>query len=193
MKKLLIYVAGCGFSLAVLSCNSGEKDSVEIADSTNRANLDSPRLGHSVETDAYSADFIVEAADGGMAEVHLGALANQKGSDPAVKEFGSMMIHDHSAAGDQITLLAGKKSVTLPSTVSDKQQKKIDDLTRRSGADFDRAYINAMIEDHEADIKAFEKAAGQVTDAEVKSFINTTLPTLRMHLDSAKAIKKRLK
>ena len=69
----------------------------------------------------------------------------------------------------------------------------VDDLSKKSGRDFDRAYMNAMVKDHQEDIKAFETAEKKVTDTEVKAFISNTLPILHIHLDSAKAIQKRLK
>lgn len=182
-------------SILTYSCNNAnqEKDSVDIADSTNRANIDSPAPQQPIKTDEETASFLVKAADGAMAEVHLGGLAQQKGRSAAVKNFGSMMIHDHSAGQDKIKVLAAQKNVTLPATVSDAHQDHIDKLTQKSGADFDKAYMADMVRDHEEDIKLFENAAKSTTDSSVKTFINTTLPTLRMHLDSAKAIQKRIK
>jgi putative membrane protein len=104
-----------------------------------------------------------------------------------------MMVRDHSAAGDKIKMLASQRNVTLPTTVSDKNQKMFDDLSKKKGADFDKAYMDHMVKDHEEDIDAFKKAADKVNDADVKALINATIPTLQTHLDSAKAVRKRLK
>lgn len=191
MKKIISLL----FSLTLLlwACNNESKDSVEKADSTNQANLDSGNTSQTVATDEESSFFLVKAADGGMAEVQMGQMAQQKAKDPAVKSFGAMMVHDHSAANDKVKAMAAQRNVTLPVALSDEMQKKMDDLGRKSGADFDKAYVFDMVKDHETDIDLFEKSAGKVNDSEIKTFINNTLPKLRMHLDTIRIIQKRLK
>jgi putative membrane protein len=191
MKKITsLLFAVCLFTWA---CNNETKDSVEKADSTNQANLDSGNAQKPVVTDEATSSFLVEAANGGMAEVEMGKLAQQKGKAESVKNFGAMMVRDHSAAGDKVKNYASQRNVTLPAMMGDDMQKKMDDLNKKSGADFDKSYINGMVKDHETDIDMFEKAGDKVNDTEIKSFISGILPTLRMHLDSAKAIQKRLK
>jgi putative membrane protein len=104
-----------------------------------------------------------------------------------------MMVRDHSAANDRLKALATQRNVTLPDSVSSKHKKMMETLNKKSGKEFDRFYINEMVKDHQEDVKAFEQAANKVSDLEVKAFINNTLPTLKTHLDSAKAIQKRVK
>jgi putative membrane protein len=193
--KILVPLS-IAFASVLAACNSNTdsaKDSVDVADSANKANMDSSTAQQPISTDAESSAFLVEAADGGMAEVHLGSLAQQQARYQGVKDFGSMMVRDHSAAGDKIKMLASQRNVTLPTTVSDKNQKMFDDLSKKKGADFDKAYMDHMVKDHEEDIDAFKKAADKVNDADVKALINATIPTLQTHLDSAKAVRKRLK
>jgi putative membrane protein len=110
-----------------------------------------------------------------------------------VKSFGTMMVNDHTASNNQVKTLATQRNVTLPVTPGEANQKLMEDLMKKTGADFDRSYMRAMIDDHEADIREFEKASATVNDIEVKNFIDNTLPILRRHLDSAKAIRKVLK
>lgn len=179
--------------LLILSCNNEAKDPVEKADSINNARIDSPAVQSPVMVDEETSDFLVKAANGGMTEVKLGELAQQKAVNPKVKEFGSMMVHDHSAVNDQVKALASQRNVALPTGVSEESQKDIDDCNKKSGNDFDKAYINAMIKKHESTIDMYEKAANKSNDAEVKTFINNTLPKVKQHLDSAKVIKKALK
>jgi putative membrane protein len=90
-------------------------------------------------------------------------------------------------------VLAAQRNLTVPDSGSSKHKKMMADLNKKSGKEFDRFYINEMVKDHQEDIKAFEQAANKVSDLEVKAFINNTLPTLKTHLDSAKAIQKRIK
>ena len=99
------------------------------------------------------------------------------------------MVEDHSKAAGELKVLAKNKNVTLPSKIGDDHQKMIDDLEKKTGKDFDKAYMDMMEDGHEKTIRNFEGKTDN-SDADVKAFVNKTLPTLRMHLDSAKAIKK---
>ena len=191
MKKRLIVFA---LPFVVLACNNEAKDSVEKADSANEAKMDSnSTTSQTLQTDAESSQFLVKAADGGMAEVDMGNMANQKAASSSVKKYGAMLVKDHSAANDQVKALAAQRNVTLPATVSDANKTKMDDIMKKSGKDFDKAYMDAMIKDHEKDIDMFKDASNKVNDAEVKSFVDNTLPKLQIHLDSARAIRKMLK
>ena len=191
MKKVTVVL----FAMAIVTwaCNNESTDSVETADSTNQANMDSSGSKPTVVTDEASSSFLVSAADGGMTEVQLGQMASEKGSNQKVKDFGGLMVHDHSAANDKVKALAAQRNVTLPDSVSTENRKLIDDLSKKTGRAFDKAYIDAMIKDHKADIDEFQEAGNKVNDADVKTFIDNTLPKLRMHLDSANAVKKALK
>ena len=146
-----------------------------------------------IQADKATAEFLVEAANGGMAEVQLGNLAQQAAASQAVKDFGKMMVQDHSKANDVVKALALQRDVTLPDSVGGDAAKMIADLKDKKGSDFDKAYVKGMIKDHEEDIKVFKDAADKVNDAEVKTFINNTIPTLEHHLDSIKAIRKMMK
>ena len=104
-----------------------------------------------------------------------------------MKDFGAMMVQDHSAANDKLKSLAQAKNITLPGTIGNDAQKDIDDLNKKTGMDFDKAYMNMMLSDHKKDIKSFQKAA-DLKDMDVRNFAVETLPTLQKHLDSAMAI-----
>ena len=153
----------------------------------------SATMNMTVPTDAASSAFLTSVANVGMAEVQLGQIAQQKGTYKGVKDFAAMMVQDHTAANDKVKSLATQRSVTLPTVVDGDHQKMIDDLNKKTGKAFDKSYIDAMVKGHEKVIKNFQDASGKVGDTEVKAFINNTLPTLQTHLDSAKAVQKRLK
>jgi putative membrane protein len=197
MKKRTGILFVLPFAL-LTACNNEGKDSVEKADSTNQAKMDTSSNSNStktstISTDEESSSFLVKAADGGMSEVQLGQLAQEKGTSARVKSFGAMMVHDHSAANDQVKALASQRNVTLPSVPGDKNQSTFNDLSKKTGKDFDKAYIDAMVKDHKEDIDEFQSASKNVKDNEVKSFVDNTLPKLNMHLDSAQAIQKKMK
>ena len=136
------------------------------------------------------AHFAKEAAQGGMAEVKLGQLAEEKGSNGAVKSFGKRMVDDHSKANDKLKEVASRESITLPSDLSAKDQATYYRLSKLNGAAFDRTYARDMVKDHETDIAAFQKEANGGKDDSLKSFASETLPTLQDHLKQAKEMMK---
>ena len=86
--------------------------------------------------------------------------------------------------------IAAGKNLVLPAIMSDKDQKMVDNMRNKSGSDFDKSYINMMINDHVEDIANFKKEASGGKDADISSFATRTLPTLQKHLDAAKAAQK---
>jgi putative membrane protein len=134
--------------------------------------------------------FAKEAAQGGMAEVKMGQLAQDKGSNDSVKVFGKRMVDDHSKAGDKLKDVASKESITLPTEISAKDQATYDRLSKLNGPAFDKAYARDMVKDHETDIAAFQKEANGGKDDSLKSFASETLPTLQDHLKEAKEMWK---
>jgi putative membrane protein len=126
--------------------------------------------------------FYKKAAEGGLAEVELGKLAQEKSSNASVKEFGGMMVTDHSAANEKLKAIAASKKVKLPTTPSVAQMATKTKLQLLSGNTFDESYIKGMIQDHEEDIKEFQKEASSGQDPEAKAYAAATLPTLQAHL-----------
>ena len=138
--------------------------------------------------DSPDSSFIKNAAEGGMSEVELGQLAQQKATNPAVKEFGAMMVTDHTAANEKLKAVAAAKQVSLPDSPSLMQKASKKKLDMMSGDSFDKSYVKGMIDDHKADIKEFQKEATEGKDPEVKAFAVATLPTLKAHLQKIQTI-----
>jgi len=136
--------------------------------------------------------FVMEAAAGGMAEVELGRLATQKASQSDVKEFGQMMVDDHSKANDRLMKIAQEKGLAAPHALTPEHEALKDRLSKLSGAAFDREYMREMVKDHQQDVAAFRKHATGASDPEVKQFASSTLPTLEKHLDRATELQQTL-
>jgi putative membrane protein len=132
--------------------------------------------------DNPDASFYKKAAEGGIAEVQLGQLAKDKSSAQSVKEFGAMMMKDHSAANEKLKAIAEAKGVKLPTSASAMQMASKTKLEVLTGSAFDKSYIKGMVEDHQEDIKEFQKEASSGQDPDAKAFAATTLPTLKAHL-----------
>lgn len=198
MKRIFLTVAIAFSIFAVQSCGSANTDSKKTADSINETkapeNLDDNNTATTpVAVGEDDAKFVTEAASGGMAEVELGKLAKEKGQHVDVKAFGEMMVNDHSKANDELATLAQAKNITLPASLGTDALNLRDELSKRSPGDFDKSYIEDMVKDHEKDIKLFEDASKNLKDAELKAFVDKTLPTLRNHLNHAKSVKDKLK
>ncbi len=181
------------------ACNSGDSsDSVTAANNANEkkdsgamVKMADTAMSPNVNTtpvDKDAADFAVNAADGGMMEVQLGNYAQQNGVSKRVKDFGAMMVKDHTKASEELKGIAQTKNITLPGSIGRDAQKEMDNLMKKKGGDFDKAYMSMMLDDHKKDVKEFEKAAKECKDPEIKSFAGKTLPVLLVHLDSAQAI-----
>ena len=134
--------------------------------------------------------FIRAAAQGGMTEVQLGELATQKGMRDDVKEFGQRMVKDHSAINDDLKALAAQKGVTLPDSLDAKHQAMVDKMAALTGSEFDDAYVACMIKDHKMDAKEFKAESAATQDADIKSFLDKSIPVVDMHLKRITAMKK---
>lgn len=193
MKKLAL---GSILSLALLlgyGCNTEKKtDTVETAEETNEAMTDT--LGGAMEDSVEEAsEFLVQAASGGMMEVELGRLAGTNASDAEVKAFGKRMVADHGKANEEVKALATTKNITLPAAPGEDHQKHITELSALKGVEFDKRYVDLMVKDHQEDIDAFEEATkDDEMDADIKAFVQKTLPILREHHAMAKKMDDRI-
>ena len=131
--------------------------------------------------------FYKDAAEGGMAEVQDANLAQQKATNPEVKDF-----KDHTAADDKLMSLAASKNITLPGSpgLMDKAGKA--KLDMESGDTFDKGYIKSQLSAHRDAIKLFRKESQTGQDPEAKAFAQSTLPTLESHLHEAEKVARDL-
>lgn len=176
-------------SVVLFSCGQSNKESEgpkEAAQEQNEEKFEDSNL----EDDT---DFAVNAADGGMLEVELGKLALTKASSAEVKKFAQMMVDDHSKANDELKAVAQQKNISLPVSMSEKHQDKYKNLSEKTGAEFDKDYIDFMVNDHEEDIDLFEKQAENGKDEQLKSWAAGKVATLRQHHEMAKATQEVVK
>lgn len=133
--------------------------------------------------------FIEDAVNSGMFEVQAAQLAASKASDANVKSFAGMLVDHHTAANNELVKLANARGVELAVAPKRALRRDIEKLGMKKDAEFDRDFVrNVGIKAHEKDIKMFEKAGKDVKDAELKAFVDKTLPTLREHLAAAEKL-----
>lgn len=190
----LMFLYGCGGATNVnihSATNSTYSAANSVSNSVSSA-VNSMSNAVSGATTSSPDSFMKEAAQGGTAEVKLGELAAKNAKDPEVKKFGQMMVTDHGAAGKDLEALAKKKNFALPTDIGS-HQSTYDKLSKLTGADFDKEYVEEMVDDHEADLKAFESQAQNSSDPDVKAFAAKVAPVIKKHLDAIKAIQAKMK
>ena len=135
------------------------------------------------------ATFAAKAASDGIMKVELGDVA-QKSENDEVKKIGSMMVADQTKTDSALKSLASGKNLVLPDSMSTEDQQKVNELLKKTGDEFDRAYIDMMVDGHIGDIDLFKKEGQQGKDADMRSFASGTLPVLEKHLDAARTAQK---
>ena len=131
--------------------------------------------------------FAKGAAQGGLTEIQLGKLALTKGTNQNVKDFGQKMVDDHTRISDDLRSVAGQKDIMLSTDLTSAGRALVNRLSGLSGDAFDKAYMGAMVKDHQTDLADFQKEASSGADKDLQGFASRTLPILRQHLDMAKS------
>lgn len=126
--------------------------------------------------------FVEQASQSGLAEVRLGRLAAEKASEQAIKEFGQMMVSDHSRANDKLKAIAERKGLSVATELGMEHAQAERRISALSGERFDRAYIQQMVADHKKAIDLFERQESRGGDTELQAFAKESLPLLRTHL-----------
>lgn len=176
-------------------CNSAPKDAKENADSLNKTRdttSNAAATGGIAVTNA-DAKFATAAANGGMAEVALAKLALQKTANPQIKQFATMMVADHGKANTELMGIAKTKNIILPPIVGTDNQKKMDDLSKMTGKDFDKDYVSTMIDGHKNTLSLMQDEAKDGKDADLKAFAAKTAPVVQTHLDAINKIHDSMK
>jgi putative membrane protein len=143
-------------------------------------------------TAAASPDrnFVTKTAVANMAEVSLGKFAQGKAEQAEVKKFAQMMVEDHSKAGAGLKAIAANKDIKLPTDLDHEHKALQERLSKLSGAAFDQAYVDAMVNGHRKVAAAFRSESKSGRDPEVKDWASKTLPTIEAHLKQAEDLKR---
>jgi len=189
MKKLTL-IAMMALSASLFQACKGSKSggSTDSSSTTKTDSTTTVKDTTKKDTSAMAAlpdsVFAKKAAIGGMAEVALGKMAEAKSSDAKIKEFGQMMVKDHGKANDELAGIAKTEKLVMPATLDTEHQAKGDSLRKLSGKDFDKAYIDAMVDGHKKTLALMQGEAANGKDASLKAFAAKTAPIVQMHLDA---------
>jgi putative membrane protein len=180
-RPAIVALIGAGLCLGV-SARAAEKKEEKKTEQPSSSPAKSPATA---ALSAKDKSFMKEAAQGGMMEVEMGKMAQQKGKSADVKKIGGTMVTDHTKANNELMGIAKKKGVDLSKEKAPKHSM--------NDANFDKEYIDMMVKDHEKDLSAFQGEAKNGTDAEVKAFASKTSAVIKKHLDMVKAAQAKLK
>lgn len=135
--------------------------------------------------------FVNKVAEINLAEIELGTLAQKKGNE-AVKQFGKLMVSDHSDAQNAVKQLASEQGVTIP----EKPGKGVFDLkaqlSHMSTAHFDKDYIQHMVQGHNGAVAMIENEIENGQNPAIKAFAEKILPTVQDHLRIAENVAGRM-
>ncbi len=108
-----------------------------------------PPAEHAQPNRSDAQGFVNDMTIANLAEVQLGKMASEKASNADVKMFGQMMVKDHTQANNELKKIASQLKVEPPAQIDQKHKDLSDKLSKLSGAEFDREYINAMVMGHQ--------------------------------------------
>lgn len=197
MKKISLFLAAGFFAAVLQACHGttqqGNTDSTTAIHKSN----DSSQLTTADTAKASPGNddiqFANKAAVDGMTEVGLGKMVINRTSNQKIREFAHMMVADHGKANTELIEIAKKKNITLPGTLDTDHQKMTDSISKLSGTDFDRAYVNAMVEGHKKALALLQNEASNGKDADLKTFAAKTAPVVQKHLDAITKIHREIK
>ncbi|HEY0141579.1 MAG TPA: DUF4142 domain-containing protein [Thermoanaerobaculia bacterium] len=201
MKKFAVVL----FAAALAACNSQTENAGQPATDTTPTTETTATAYDTAATTTGSTggtlsnmspedkEFVIKAGQGGLAEVQMGNLALEKASHADVKAFAQRMVTDHGTANTELQQLAINKGLSLPTELDAHHKSGLDHLNGLSATEFDKAYMQHMVDDHTKTVADFEKASQSASDSDVKGWAAKTLPTLQDHLRQAKEVSSKLK
>jgi putative membrane protein len=184
MRGTQLFVAAL-FTLSVAACGNGRND---IADGTPGA---AGTSGRDTALSMGERNFVQDQLADGSREVQLGQLAQKHATSADVKQFGAMMVEDHTKAGNKLEQIARRENVEIENKADDTRDDA-ERLSKLSGNEFDKEYIDLMVKDHKDAVDALQDQAQNADHAEVKTWAAETLPRVKHHLEMAQQLQQQL-
>lgn len=184
MKKIKLLFT-CLISATLLqACHGNNSESDD--DTTNYA-VDTTK-SQNIVIGKEDAQFIKTVALGCIAEIRIGTLAKQRGADKRVKNMGAIMVKDLTKGKIRLEMLAKAKKIVLPTMLDSVDEKSIAALEKKSGSDFDHAYLDKVREDYKKALALFQETSRSGYDPQIKRFAARNILTIKRHLDLIDAV-----
>ncbi len=216
MRRASFLSAACAVLLLSAGCDAGMDNDRGTVDDQTAAARDQTPAGTTDQMSAGGAQrFVQQAAIGNMAEVELGQLASQRAQNSEVKQFAQQMIQAHTKALNELKSAGNTANASIPSELDEKHRDIQQRLSGLQGAEFDREYMEVMVDAHEDMADLLENRAGDArrgataggsdttagspsnaqsggNDAALNQWAAKMLPDVQQHLETAKQLKERV-
>lgn len=174
--------------LVALSCTAPHAVAQDARHAEQAARSNATQTSTKTQHAAEDANFAMTAGSINRGEVKLGKLAQDKGSCDPVKDYGKLLVSDHSLAQDELEQLASQVNLPKPDQILQQQQNLYDRLSQLSGDNFDRQFADAMVKAHQDAIQKFEREANHGESHALRTYAKMQLPILRAHEQIAKLV-----
>ncbi len=149
-----------------------------------------PALSQSTQLSPRDKEFLKMAAVSNMTEAHLGEMAEGKAAKTGIKDYGQMLVKDHTKAYQELSVLDSKLGQAIPKGINVRRDKAVEKLADLKGRRFDGQFLREEVQDHERTLAVFKREAQHGQDPDVKAYANQALPTMEEHLREAEKLLK---
>ena len=149
-----------------------------------------PMLAGSAKLSPKDKEFLRMAAVTDMTEAHLGQMAQSKAAKSGIKDFGQILVKDHTSAYQELAALDGKLGQAIPKGINIRRDRQVEQLTSLKGKKFDGQFLRVEVQDHQRAVAAFKREAQHGKDQDIKAYANQVLPTMEEHLREAEKLLK---
>lgn len=196
MSKSILFAAAA-MALAVSACQQKEATPTADAGTTNEAvnaaqDATSAAVGAAASTtvgQVTTEAFVTNAAMSDMYEIQAGKIAQTKGQSAGVKDFGKMMVTEHTAMTNTMKPLVTAAGQTPPAGLDERRKGLIDNLNAAAPADFDRVYLDQQEAAHNEALNLMKGYGDNGADAGLKAAAAKAAPMVQKHLDQVLALK----
>lgn len=190
MKKKFFYSVlplSLVFALMVLSCgNEQNTDSKDIAEDVNEQRFEDTHMKD-------DAQFAVDVANEELGKLNVSNVALKQASSPQVKQIAQDILNRHNVILEELKSIVSGKGIALPAEPDDDNREKLNKLSSKSGMDFDKAYLDYLIDNHKDEIEAFEEQAAQGRDSSLRVWASEKLSLLREQLQLAELTRETIR
>jgi predicted outer membrane protein len=179
MRRIHTLIGGA--ALLFLGGTAFAQTEPKPADTAGQKEMDQKKADQKADKlNSFDKQFASKAAGSGMTEVKLSEIALDRGTD-AIRPIAERMRKDHGEANSQLKSLAEEKGLTLPAEIPADKKQTIDRLSKLNGADFDRAYLETLMQSHHKSLELFIDEMKKGGDLEMLAFAARITPIVIQH------------
>jgi putative membrane protein len=152
-----------------------------------------PRLCSAVDS-TTEASVLARLHHDNQMEIAAGKLAQKRASSEKVREYGAMLVEDHTKADESLRKVAKSEGIVLaeeaaprgPAEARHKSEESdaMERLQTLDGADFDREFVKAMTNDHDHSITTVEDGKDEVQVPAIRALLDEVRPLLQKHREA---------